>query len=254
VSQHIISDDELPKLWSLVHEPVSHGMSYGTVRDYCDGFDLVRPLVTYSSDLKDVQRFWMLKTIIATQRKGATLLEIGAGEPLVADLLGRLGYRVIVVDPYEGAGNGPTSADYFKTLYTNVQYIIDWFTPDLKGVEPSTIDCIYSISVVEHIPMPALVGVTEAMKRFAKPGALSAHAVDYVSAGNGATFHHEMLHSFTNLLGIATEEVDNVLMAASADPETYYLSAEAHNRWRGPALYETFPMRRVLSSQVVTKL
>lgn len=254
MSNHVVSEEELSKLWRFADKGMPHGLSYGTVRDYCEGFDLYPQLVTYSNDLKDLQRFWMLKAIIATQPKGATLVEIGAGEPLVADLLGRLGYRVIVVDPYEGAGNGPTTADHFKGMYTNVEYVIDWFSPRLAGVRPSSIDCLYSISVVEHIPLDVIGVVVEGMKLFAKPGATSLHAIDFVAGGAGDVYHHQMLRSFATLLGLSSRAVDDMLVAAASDSDTYYLSAEAHNRWRGTVPYDEFPMRRVLSAQIMSTL
>ena len=36
-----------------------------------------------------------------------------------------------------------------------------------------------------------------------------------------------------------------------ADTETLYLSAEAHNRWRGNVPYDRFPMRVCVSIQTV---
>jgi hypothetical protein len=70
-------------------------LAYGTVRDYCDSFDHLRPLATASGDLKDQQRPWMLKAVLSQLRgRLGRVLEIGAGEPLVADILRRLGHEV----------------------------------------------------------------------------------------------------------------------------------------------------------------
>src|ERR1700730_3832195 len=122
MSQELVSDAELQKFLQLNRIGPPVGLSYGVVGDYCEGFDIAPRLLSYNNDLKDLQRYWMLKTIVALLPSGATLLEIGAGEPMVADILGRLGYRVIVVDPYEGAGNGPTDVDRFKELYSHPEY------------------------------------------------------------------------------------------------------------------------------------
>jgi hypothetical protein len=35
------------------------------------------------------------------------------------------------------------------------------------------------------------------------------------------------------------------------DTETYYLSAESHNRWRDGVAYDQFPMRVCVSIQIV---
>ena len=40
-------------------------LGYGTVRDYCDSYDHLRPLATANGDLKDQQRPWMLKAVIS---------------------------------------------------------------------------------------------------------------------------------------------------------------------------------------------
>src|ERR1700716_1678533 len=64
---------------SLATQP----LSYGTVRDYCDSFDHLRPLATANADLKDCQRPWVLKAILSQVPRGGRVLEIGAGEPFV---------------------------------------------------------------------------------------------------------------------------------------------------------------------------
>jgi hypothetical protein len=51
---------------------------------------------------------------------GSRLLEIGAGQPLVAAFLAELGYDVTIIDPYDGSGGGPTDYQLFVQLYPNV--------------------------------------------------------------------------------------------------------------------------------------
>ena len=96
-------------------------LSYGTVRDFCDSFDHLHPIATANGDLKDNQRPWALKAILSVVPPGGRVLEIGAGEPFIADVLDRLGYEVWVVDPYDGTGNGPREHERFRT---NVQEFI----------------------------------------------------------------------------------------------------------------------------------
>ena len=47
-------------------------LGYGTVRDYCDSFDHLRPLATANGDLKDLQRPWAFKAVVSRmgKRKG----------------------------------------------------------------------------------------------------------------------------------------------------------------------------------------
>ena len=68
-------------------------LSYATAKDYCDSFDHMANLMQ-NGDLKDVQRPWMLKAILGKVPVGGRVLEIGAGEPLVGDILSRIGYEV----------------------------------------------------------------------------------------------------------------------------------------------------------------
>ena len=37
------------------------------------------------------------------------------------------------------------------------------------------------------------------------------------------------------------------------DPETYFVSAEAHNRWRGGVPYEQYAMRRIVSVNLFSR-
>jgi hypothetical protein len=229
-------------------------IAYGLVRDYCQAADLLPRLASYNQDLKDPQRCWMLKTILATVAPGSTLLEIGAGEPVIADMLGRLGYTVYVVDPYEGAGNGPLEVEAFRRDYPNVRYVVDWFTADLEQIAAASIDCCYSISVIEHIPLDQIPSVVQAMRRFSRPSGRSIHALDHVLAGAGDAYHRQMLHVFCGSLGLSAVELDATLARAKTDPETYFLSAEAHNRWRGGMPYEAMPMRRCISVQFASEV
>ena len=82
-------------------------LSYATVREFCDGADHLPQICHFNGDLKDAQRPWMIKAIVATIPPGGKLIEIGGGVPLVAGALAELGYQVTLVDPYEGGGNGP---------------------------------------------------------------------------------------------------------------------------------------------------
>ena len=90
-------------------------LSYGTVRDLADSRDHFAGLARASGDMKDLQRCWMVKAVLGTVERGGRLVEIGAGEPLVADLLSRLGHEVTVIDPYDGSGNGPARVRALST-------------------------------------------------------------------------------------------------------------------------------------------
>jgi hypothetical protein len=229
------------------------GLSYATVRDYCESFDFLYPVATANGDLKDVQRPWAFKTILSRVPRGGRLLEIGAGEPWIADLLSRLGYEVWIVDPYDGSGNGPEDFARFSAECPQISFIRDQFSPRLLQLPEHSFDCIYSISVLEHIPIPGLHGVADAMRKFLKPTGFSIHAVDHVHRGKGAEEHLEVLKVLTQRSGISDSELLQMLAKMENDVETYYLSAESHNRWRAQLPYDQFQMRCCVSVQLVTE-
>jgi SAM-dependent methyltransferase len=231
--------------------PVS-SLSYATVSDYCDSFDYLNPLATSNGDLKDVQRPWILKAILGRVPKGGRLLEIGAGEPFVADLLTRLGYEVWVVDPYDGSGNGPLEYERFSAQCPDVRFIRSRFGDQLLQLPERSLDCVYSISVLEHIPPDGLQSVAAGMKKFLKKEGLSIHAVDHVHRGNGAAEHLANLELMVDLFGLSRKDLSHQLERVNQDPDTYFLSAESHNRWRGSTPYREFPMRVCISVQLIS--
>lgn len=229
-------------------------VSYATVADYVDSFQHLNRLTTAQGDLKDVQRPWVLKAIIATVPKGGRVLEIGGGEPYVADLLARLGYEVWLVDPYDGSGNGPVEFETYKRESPGVRFVRTLFDDRLTEPVAASFDCIYSISVLEHVSYLGLQGVFRGMQKFLKPNGVSIHAVDHVHKGIGAAEHFEKLRFMVAGFGLSTLKLDRMLSDMERDSETYYLSAESHNRWRGEMPYEQFPMRVCPSIQMVSTL
>jgi SAM-dependent methyltransferase len=225
-------------------------ISYATVRDYCDSFDHLNPLATANGDLKDVQRPWLFKSILGRIPRGGRLLEIGAGEPWVADLLSRLGYEVWIVDPYDGSGNGPREYEEFSAQCPAVRFIRGQFGDHLSQLPEQTFDCIYSISVLEHISQQGLQSVAAGIKMFLRKGGVSIHAVDHVHRGRGAQEHLTNLKLMCSLFGLSIAELMACLQRVDQDEETYFLSAESHNRWRGSVPYDQFPMRTCISVQL----
>jgi hypothetical protein len=225
-------------------------VGYATVRDYCDSADRLPELATASGDLKDVQRPWVLKTILEMLPRGSRLLEIGAGEPIVADLLAQQGYAVTVIDPYDGRDRGPSGYEALRSRYRRVRVLRGLFPDDVPAGE--TFDCVYSISVLEHLPLDAVDGVSAGIRSHTRGTTI--HAVDHVLKGVGAEEHLVRLRRLVSGLDLDADELDAALDALTCDPETYFLSAESHNRWRGGAPYDEFPMRRCVSIQLCAPL
>lgn len=221
-------------------------ISYGTVRDFADSGDQMPGLAGANYDMKDMQRCWTVKAILGNVEPGSRILEIGAGEPLVAGMLSRLGYEVTVVDPYDGSGNGPREFEIFSAAYPDLRFVREQFPPaeDLGGGYAA----VYSISVLEHVPLEAIDAVAAGTAELlAERGGVSIHAVDHVLAGWGADEHLEKLRRIASASGLSLDELDAAIAALERDPETYFVSAEAHNRWRGGLDYDSYAMRRIVS-------
>jgi SAM-dependent methyltransferase len=225
-------------------------IGYATVRDYCDSADHLPVLATANHDMKDVQRAWAFKAVVGNVRPGGRLLEIGAGTPIVADLLARAGFEVWVLDPYDGRDGGPAAYAFFRATYPRVHLVRGLFPDGLTADMPDRFDGIYSISVLEHLPADAIEPLFAAIARHLAPGGASVHAVDHVYLGNGDADHLDRLRRMVRAMGRDPAELDAALAQIAGDPDAYFLSAEAHNAWRGTTDYAAFPMRRCVSIQL----
>src|SRR4051794_46275 len=120
-SAAVVPEDQLWVLPELYANYELEPISFGTVRDYADSVDNLPGLAAAQADMKNMQRCWAVKAVLGSVERGGHLVEIGAGEPLVAGLLTRLGYRVTIVDPYDGSGNGPREHAQFVAAYPDVE-------------------------------------------------------------------------------------------------------------------------------------
>lgn len=237
--------------------------SYATVRDYCDSADWLGGLCGTDGDLKNVQRPWMVKAALACVPAGGRLLEIGAGEPLVAAALADLGYQVTTIDPYDGSGFGPTAHAHFVSAFPQVRVIQGRFGRDTPELAGETFDAVYSVSVLEHITHDALPAVFRGIAGHLRPGGHSIHCVDHVLAGLDVDYHVAGLTlalAWQEALGrgadadeaacrLASVSLQALLETAGRDLETFFLSPQGHQLWRGGVAYDAFPFRKVISVQ-----
>ena len=250
-TEELVPDERLWELKQLYRDFEVPPISYGTVRDFADSLDNLGGLARANSDMKDLQRCWAVKAVLGSVEPGGRLVEIGAGEPLAADTLVRLGYEVTVIDPYDGSDQGPRQFEEFRAAYPRLDFVRDRFPPD-RGL-PVPLDGVYSISVLEHVPTDSVAEVVSAALAALRPGGCSIHAIDHVVAGWGAEEHLERLEVITGSSGIPAERLHEAIRALEQDPDAYFVSAEAHERWRGWLPYQQYPMRRIASIGLLSR-
>ena len=237
---------------------IEPGSSYATVRDYCDSLDQMPQITGKDGDLKNVQRPWAVKAVLGSVRPPARVLEIGGGEPVVSGMLSELGYDVTLVDPYDGFGNGPTDYERYTALFPHVKIVRDYFSRDMHGFAAASYDVIFSVSVLEHIPLEPLRSCFDAIKEALAPGGKSIHCFDYVLQGLGqehALENARQIFSQQSRVGseAAADEglLPRLIEDLKADVETFFLSPQGHHHWRGGQAYDQFPFRKVVSLQTI---
>jgi len=234
------------------------GTSYATVEDYCESLDELRLITPVDGDLKNVQRPWATKALLANVPPPARVLEIGGGEPIVCGFLEELGYDVTLVDPYDGFGNGPTDVERYVEQFPNVKIVREYLRPGLPGLVPGSFDAIFSISVLEHIPADALAVCFNGIAELLAPNGVSIHCFDFIFQGHGDTYDREhaarILDAQSRITGGSTEEsFAELLERLRADVETFFLSPQGHHHWRGGRTYPEFPFRKVVSLQTIAR-
>ena len=234
------------------------GTSYATVRDYCESRDELPQITPIDGDLKNVQRAWTVKAILANVQPPARLLEIGGGEPIASGFLSELGYQVTLVDPYDGFANGPTDYERYLEKFPHVKIVREYFRPALAGLTAQSFEAIFSISVLEHIPADSLSACFDAIAEFLSPAGASIHCFDFILQGAGEA--HDLEHApriLAEQQRVTGEHeataFDELLHRVRSDVETFFLSAQGHHNWRGGRDYSDFPFRKVVSLQTIAR-
>lgn len=234
------------------------GTSYATVEDYCESLDELRLITPVDGDLKNVQRPWAAKAILANIPPPARILEIGGGEPIVCGFLDELGYDVTLVDPYDGFGNGPTDFERYVEQFPTVKIVREYLRPGLPGLVAGSFDAIFSISVLEHIPPNALAVCFAGIQELLSTEGASIHCFDFILQGHGDAYDREqaqrILEAQSQISGASsTESFAELLERLRSDVETFFLSPQGHHHWRGGRSYPEFPFRKVVSLQSVAR-
>jgi hypothetical protein len=242
----------------FAHRETKADASYATVRDYCESVDFLPQISGMDGDLKNVQRPWVVKAILGAIPSPARLLEIGGGEPVVSGFLSELGYDVTLIDPYDGFGNGPTDYERYVARFPQVKIVREYFRPDLAQFQPASFDGIFSVSVLEHIPLEPLRSCFEAVERFLVANGASIHCFDFILQGAASEYDRKtaqeiLEHQARLAQRPVSENLPALIEQMNVDVETFYLSPQGHHHWRGGRPYEEFPFRKVVSLQTTAR-
>ena len=228
-------------------------LTFATIRDLGDSLNYLHPIATATADLIDSQRPWVLKTILAVVPPCSRILDIGGGEPFLADTLARLGYEVWFVDPFDGTGNGPLDYERFRTECPGVRFIRGLFGEQVLPAPPGGFDCIYSTRLLEHLPGKSLQDVFAGMKKYLRPGGWSIHAFDHVHKGSGAGERYTKLKSIVRWAGFEEIELTRLIERLDSDPETHYFLADSHNCRYESVSHDQIRTRVCVSIQMVSR-
>lgn len=227
------------------------GLSYAQVADYAESIDAMPHLMAASPPPLGPQRGWAIKTLVATVPEGAAILEFAGSSPLAGGVLARLGYDVTVLDPFDGTASEPHTFTAITRNYSALEFIRDQLPP--TGPLPRRYAAVYSLGLLDRLEPDRAAAVVKAGLEALDPGGVSLHCFAHVIAGWGADVANARLASVLDAAGTDAAQARAALEPMASDPETYLVSAEAHNSWRGSVPYESYRMRRIASLNVLTR-
>lgn len=212
--------------------------------------------------LKDFQNLFALDQILTRLPEGGRLLEIGGGSCLMMRSLnkGRPGkYECWNLDPLDGSGNGPVSESYAADGQTPMRSIaginiieerIGEFSPNLEN---ASFDLIFSVSVMEHIPIRDWPKCFDDMHRLLKPGGLVCHAVDLHPLDRSTAEDRLIMLRLSQdkLFKPAEPGPAPSISDVRSDPETLSVSPFEYARWLRYMNEPDGPYRRVASGNSV---
>lgn len=116
-----------------------------------------------------------------TLRRGMTAVDLGGGLAGLQFVLDKAGLTVVNVDPSDAAPMGwPVDAATFRALNrafgTNVE-LRRTFLKD-AGIEDASVDRVFCISTLEHVPDDAIASILREIRRILRPGGQCVLTVD----------------------------------------------------------------------------
>ncbi len=251
-SEVLVPDDEVWPLRELFagHAPAT-GLSYAKVADLAESADAMPQLVAASPPPLGLQRGWALKALLGSVPQGSAILELAGAGPLAAGVLQRLGYEVTILDPFDGTASEPHTFTAVTRDYSAIAFIRDRF-PTTTPL-PRRYAAVYSTGLLDRLEPDRVAASIEAAAGALEPNGVLVHSFSHVIAGWGADDAAQRLSRLAAAAGVDQGAVDAALAPMADDPETYLVSAEAHDSWRGAVPYESYPMRRIGSLNLLVR-
>lgn len=135
--------------------------------------------------LKGIQDAFILDALSGV--KGKRILEIGGGKSRVLTVLAP-DNECWNAEPFEGRGAGPKRVDKIK----GVKRVSAYLGERSAELPANYFDCVFSVSVVEHVELEELEAFFEDCARVMKTGARMLHAIDlYVFNASSTAPHRE---------------------------------------------------------------
>lgn len=190
-------------------------------------------------DLKDFQNLFAIDFILKNYPKGGNLLEIGGGDcKMLSALLKKhpKKYKCWSLDPLLGEGGGISLDDIF--LQNNINPKIQLITKEIgdfsEEVPNNFFDCVFSISVLEHIPFELWVKSFKDMRRSLKDqGGKTFHCIDVPVDSEISKKRYELINNIENKK-VDFKKYNNINIPIDfslKDPQTYFVSPMAYFGW-----------------------
>ncbi len=190
-------------------------------------------------DLKDFQNLFALDFILNHYPKGANLLEIGGGDcKMLSALLKKhpQKYKCWSLDPLLGAGGGLLFDDILQQKKINpkitlIKQVIGDFSEDVPN---NFFDCVFSISVLEHIPIDLWGRSFKDMRRSLKvDGGKTFHCIDVPIDSEISKKRYEFVNNIENeKVGFKKyNDINMQIKYSLKDPQTYFVSPITYFGW-----------------------
>jgi ubiquinone/menaquinone biosynthesis C-methylase UbiE len=187
-------------------------------------------------DLKEYQRLFALDAILSRLPHEGRILEVGGGVCHVLRSLHRRfekKYDLWSVDPLDGSAGGPVGEESLMGCEKVIHLVRSKIGNGDPQLPDNYFDLVFSISVMEHIPLDSWRIIFDDIHRIARPGAIMFHSVDVPVDGPLAQLRLDGLATIPMNCGFVP--IDPLLAfngeTIRKDPDVFYVSPLAYTRW-----------------------